>query len=107
MESNEIVKIQRLLQDYPNRVPIMLKTTSNFSRYFKLIKTKYLISGDNTVGLFMYHLKKINNIKTDKAIYMYHYDTLLNSSDTFGYLKIKYNYEMVLILTVDCENVFG
>ena len=107
MDSTEIVKIQKLLSNYPNRVPIILKETSNFSRYFKLTKHQYLIASENTVGLFMYHLKNINNIKTDKSIYMYHYDTLLSSNDTFGYLRSKYNYEMVLILTVDCENVFG
>jgi hypothetical protein len=38
---------------------------------------------------------------------LYHQDTLLNSGHTFEYLKNTYDHEILLSLTIDCENVFG
>lgn len=109
MDSTEITKLKHALKSHPNRIPIIIMTTPNFSRYFKLIKHKYLVMGQTTVGYFMFQLKRINNIKTDQAIYMYHFDTLLNSSDTFENLKNKYvsDKEITLMIKVDCENAFG
>lgn len=104
---NEYEKIQKLLKDYPNRVPVVIWQTPNFERNFKLTKHKYLINSESTVGMLLFHIKQINNIKTNKGMYLFMNNIPISTSDTFGLLKIKFKYDAILNLTIDCENVFG
>ena len=99
-------KLQKLLSDHPNRIPVILWQTPNFKSNFKLIKHKYLVNSETTVGNLLFHIKHINNLKSDKAIYLFINEILLCSSDTFGFLRTKHN-DSVLNITIDCQNVFG
>ena len=103
----EYEKIQKLLKDYPNRVPVVIWQTPNFERYFKLTKHKYLINSENTVGMLLFHIKQINNLKTDRTMYLFVHNTPLCTSDTFGALRSKFKYDSVLNLTIDCDSAFG
>ena len=98
--------IQLLIEKYPNRVPVIIYQTPRFKRLYKLKKHKYLVGSENTVGFFIFQLKKINDIHTTDAIYLLHNTTVLNSMNTFGFLKIQYRTDC-LMLTIDTEGAFG
>lgn len=100
-------EIDKILFKYPNRVAVILVQTPNFKKYYSLKKEKYIINGDNTIGLFLFHLKRLNDIKTLQSFFLFHHNTLLNSSQTFNALKNQFIYEKALVLTIDCENAFG
>lgn len=99
--------IDYIIEKYPNRIPVILNQTERFLRLHKLKKHKYLIHSETKVGLFLFQLKKINNIKTADSMFLLHNDTVINSGDTFGFLQVKFNNEKALILTVDVESAFG
>ncbi len=103
----DIENIDRILKKYPNRIAVIIEPTINFKKNHNLQKTKYIINGNNTVGMFLFHLKQFNNLKTYKAFYLFNHNTLLCPSLTFNQLKQQYYNEKILFLTIDCEEVFG
>jgi hypothetical protein len=60
-----------------------------------------------TVGLFIFKLKEINRIRSDKALFLIKDNIMIGSSDNFGYLKNKYKNETAMIFMIDCETAFG
>ena len=104
---NDVEEIDKLLKKYPNRVAVILEPTNNFKKEHSLNKLKYIINGNNSIALFLFHIKQLNNLKTYKSFYLFNHNTLISPSLTFNQLKQQYNNEKVLFLTIDCESAFG
>jgi hypothetical protein len=104
---DEHEKLINLVKKHPNHVPVILHPTVNFERQCKLIKKKFLVNSQNTVGIFLWNVKITNKLNTTKGLYLFYNQTLLSSNENFQQLRTKFPYDVVLNITIDCENVFG
>ncbi len=61
---------QRVLEKYPNRIPIICEADSNNSNAIRLKKTKYLVPNSLTVGQFVFVLRKQTILKPEEALFI-------------------------------------
>ena len=65
---NNVQAAQKLLEKYPNRIPILVATTQQIT----LTKNKFLCPRDSTIGYFQCVLRKyITNLRPEEAIFIY------------------------------------
>ena len=61
---------KRLLERYPERVPVIIKRASNCSLNVTA-KSKYLVPCNITVGQFVFVLRKALTLKCDETIFIF------------------------------------
>ncbi len=90
---------QRILEKYPNRIPVICETDPNNHSVIHLEKTKYLVPDSLTVGQFIYVLRKQVTLRPEEAVFVMINNTLPptaalmsqiydNHKDTDGFLYI-------------------
>ena len=99
----------RVLEKYPDRVPIICEKSRTASKDCPDIdKKKYLVPRDLTMGQFLYVVRKRMNIPAEKAIFLFVGNTIAPStsliSDVYNYHVDKDGF---LYITYSYENVFG
>ena len=101
-------EVKRVLEKYPDRIPIVCERNTKSKNTPDIDKNKYLVPNDLTVGQFLYVIRKRLNITSDKALFLFINGMIPSSSsyicsiydenkDEDGYLYILYSF----------ENVFG
>ena len=60
----------RILREYPNRVPIICETAPN-SKLPPLRKTKYLVPFDMTVGQFEFLIRRNIELNKESALFLF------------------------------------
>lgn len=104
----EIINIdscQKILQKYPNRVPIILHTNK-----IKLSKTKYLVNNQLPLGAFMFILRKnvYPPLDNTQSLYIFFNDTIVPNNTTFETIYKNYkNEDGFLYANITVENAFG
>jgi GABA(A) receptor-associated protein len=102
------VEALRVLNKYPDRIPIICEKDEKCSSIGDLNKEKYLVDKTLTCAQFMFIIRKQLVLPAEKAIFLFINDILPNNNNTLaelyenhksndGFLYIKYN----------SENVFG
>lgn len=92
---------QRVLQKYPDKIPIICEKTEKQIDLPVIDKCKYLVPMDYTIGQFMYIIRKRLQLNSEEALFMFVKDNILPSScyigqiyelyrDVDGYLYIQY-----------------
>lgn len=99
----------RVIQKYPDRIPIICERSSSASRDCPQIdKIKYLVPIDLTMGQFLFVIRKRMRLPAEKAIFVFVNNTIAPSSayinDIYMYNKSDDNF---LYVTYSLENVFG
>jgi GABA(A) receptor-associated protein len=61
---------QRVLEKYPNRVPVICEVDPKQSTVIHLRKMKYLVPDSLTVGQFVYVLRKQMTLKPEEAVFI-------------------------------------
>ena len=93
----------RVLQKYPNRVPIIVSSST-----FELDKNKYLVPLDITVGQFCYILRRRIQLEPEIAVFLLFNGRIPNSNTLIGNI---YNQEKdkdgYLYCGMIPENTFG
>lgn len=101
-------EVKRVLEKYPDRIPIICERNAKSISTPEIDKNKYLVPNDLTIGQFLYVIRKRLKIGGEKALFLFINGYMPSSSsnickiydeykDEDGYLYILYSY----------ENVFG
>jgi len=94
----------RIINKYPDRIPIIVTRSSNSNVIPDIDKHKYLVPKDLTVGQFMYVIRKRIKLDPDKGIYIFINtkipptsqlisDLFNNNKDQDGFLYLTYSGE--------------
>jgi len=103
-----IAETQRILEKYPDRIPIICERLKATQTTPNIDKNKFLVPRDLTIGQFLYVVRKRIRLTPEQAIYLFIngmipptsallMDCYENNRDPDGFLYIKYC----------CENTFG
>ena len=98
----------KIRERYPDRIPVILKKTKKNSLP-DLIKTKYLVENDMTVGRFLIHLRKNINLNPEKAIFLFVGSGVLPpTSSNMKQIYDRYkSSDGFLYMTITTESTFG
>jgi GABA(A) receptor-associated protein len=98
----------RVLQKYPDRLPIICEKAKTAKDCPDIDKKKYLIPRDLTMGQFIYVVRKRLSLAPEKAIFLFVGNSIAPSTSCINEI---YNYHKdvdgFLYITYSFENVFG
>lgn len=98
---------ERLMTKYPTKVPIIITKSKN-SDIADLDKHKFLVPLDQTVGQFVYIVRKRIELSHEKAIFVFVNNVLPPTSSLISEIYNTYNStDGFLYITYAGENVFG
>jgi GABA(A) receptor-associated protein len=108
-EENTIIRkeVEVIKEKYPHYIPIIVRPNDN---KIKLLKCKFLVGGDITIGQFLSILrKKMENLKSSEAIYLFINNSLPPTTSFLStiYAEGKDMNTGMLYITVCKENTFG
>jgi len=108
-EENTIIRkeVEVIKEKYPNYIPIVVRPNDN---KIKLIKCKFLVGGDITIGQFLSILRrKMENLKSSEAIYLFINNSLPTATSSLStiYTENQDKNTGLLYITVCKENTFG
>lgn len=107
-ESQRISESKRILDKYPDKIPIICEKFERDKSMYKLDKNKYLASGDMTMGQFVYIIRKRLKMKETEALFLFVNNTLIPNTEE---LKTIYNNNKnddgFLYIQFSLENTFG
>jgi GABA(A) receptor-associated protein len=106
---DRIQESTRIIQKYPERVPIICERSSFTSSDCPNIdKNKYLVNKDLTVGQFIYVIRKRIKIPQEKALFLFINGFIPYSSQCLGDIYAFHKDEDgFLYITYSYENTFG
>lgn len=99
----------RVLEKYPDKVPIICEKYKNASNDCPDIdKKKYLVTRDLTMGQFLYIVRKRLKMPPEKAIFLFVGNSISPSSSSINDVyNSKVDKDGFLYITYSPENVFG
>tara|TARA_Y100000591_G_C21772497_1_gene666333 strand:- start:350 stop:748 length:399 start_codon:yes stop_codon:yes gene_type:complete len=95
----------RIMEKYPDRVPIICEKWGNDSEIPDIDRKKYLVPVDLSIANFMYVIRKRLKVSPDKGIYLFINDTIMPTTsaliaqyyeqykDDDGFLYVAYSGE--------------
>ena len=100
----ERIKIsENILLKHQNRYPIIID-----GKQINIIKNKYIVPGDLTLGQFSYILRKNIQLNEFQSIFLICENTLVFNTDSiYNLYNIKKDYDGFLYIIVSLENTFG
>lgn len=107
MNSAELERIIELRRKYPQRLPVIIHQSEKDILKKRLKKVKYLVNGENTIGILLWHIKRTNDISGTEGCYLLYENTLLHTSSTLNSVYAMAKPNVLLNLTFCYENVFG
>ncbi len=106
--SERINKSKRILENYEDRIPMILEKSPTEKYLPRPTKTKYIIPNDFTIGMVISILKKNLNIDQSTSIYITSKNNILTGSLSLESAYNKYKEEDGFLYLYYCsENVFG
>ncbi len=98
----------RVIEKYPNRIPVICERHHNCKTAPIIDKIKYLVPYDLTIGQFIYIIRKRMNMSSQKALFLFINSNIPSSSKM---LHTIYNEEKdedgFLYIYYTTENTFG
>ena len=99
-----IEEAQRVLEKYPDKIPIIVNVSDKCKDLNPLDKNKYIVPSDMTVGQFVYVVRKKIKLKQGQALFFFTNNVLIPNSVTLksiyennksenGFLYIYYSTE--------------
>ena len=77
---------ERILQKYPDRVPIICERNSKDTSAPYIDKNKYLVPHDLTVGQFIYVIKKRLRLLSTDALFIFINGNIVPNHSTMSYI---------------------
>jgi GABA(A) receptor-associated protein len=103
---NRCCETRRVLQKYPDRVPIICEKANR--NVPDLDNKKYLVPSELTVGHFMFVIRKRMKIRPEEAIFLFVGNNIPPSSYNIGDLYHQYkDNDGFLYMQYSKENTFG
>lgn len=99
---------QRILEKYPDKIPIICQKYDKDKSDYKLPKNKFLAAQDMTMGQFAFIIRKNIKMKQSEALFMFVGNVLILNTLTLQevYQKNK-NEDGFLYIHFSLENTFG
>ena len=98
----------KVLNKYPDRIPIICEKSNNHTQLPNIDKHKYLVPRDLTLGQFIHVIRKRMNLKAEEAIFLFVSNNIPSSSSIVGNLYNRYkDFDGFLYIQYAKENVFG
>ena len=98
----------RIMQKYPDRIPIIVERCSNDNTTELINKNKYLAPSSLTVGQFVYVIRKRLVLPPEKAIFLFIGGILPPTASLLGSIYDEYkDRDNFLYITYSGENTFG
>lgn len=98
----------RILQKYPDKIPIICEKYKRDKSSYKLDRNKYLAGSDMTMGQFVYIIRKRLKMKECDALFLFINNTLVPNTEV---LQRIYNENKdedgFLYIYFSLENTFG
>ena len=100
---------QRIMTTHPGRIPVFVTRATNTCKDIPdLQRKKFLVSGDLTIGQFIYVVRRQLVLKPEQALFMFVGDILPVSSQTLREVYGRYaSTDGALRLTYTSESAFG
>ena len=104
--SERRLDIQKMFQKYPDKIPIFIEKNKFIP---ELIQQKYLVPRELTVGQFLYIIRKRIMLPSDKALFIFFNNQLVNTQSTIMEVyETHHNKEdTMLYATCSLESTFG
>ena len=98
----------RVLNKYPERIPIICEKSNNGNSLPELDKKKYLVLNNLTVGQFIHVIRQRMNLLPEQAIFLFISNTIPSTSTLISILYKRYkDPDGFLYIQYTKENVFG
>ena len=98
----------RIMQKYPDRIPIIVERCSNDNTTELINKNKYLAPSSLTVGQFVYVIRKRLVLPPEKAIFLFIGRILPPTASLLGSIYDEHkDRDNFLYITYSGENTFG
>lgn len=98
----------RILNKYPDRVPVILVKNKDSCSIPDINKTKYLVPKDMKMNEFIFTIRKNLTIKSEQALFLIINNKIPTSSDTMGHIYLNdKNKDGFLYVVYSNENTFG
>jgi GABA(A) receptor-associated protein len=98
----------RILEKYPDRIPIIVEKGHKGNKIPEIDKNKYLVPSDLTVGQFVYVIRKRIKVTADEAIFIFCNGTLPPTSQLVSHLyQEKKDEDGFLYIHYQGETTFG
>jgi len=98
----------RIIDKYPNRIPIIVERDNNEKEIQLINKNKYLVPISLTVGQFVYVIRKRLVLPPEKAIFLFINNVLPPTASLLGTIYDEYkDKDHFLYIKYSGENTFG
>ena len=102
------MKVDSIVANYPDRVPILLLCSDRFPIEYYPPRLKFLAPKDLLVAQFMYVIRKSIKLPPEKALFMFFGNSILSASMQLGEVYIRHKSEdKFLRAWISLENTFG
>lgn len=107
-EGERIEEAKRILEKYPDRVPVIVEKCEDKSDIQPLDKVKYLCPKELSVGQFMYVIRKRLKLSPEQAIFLFVNGNVPSVSSSMSTIYEEYkDDDGFLYMTYSGEHVFG
>jgi GABA(A) receptor-associated protein len=98
----------RILEKYPDRIPIICEKVKGKNDLPDIDKNKYLVPFDLTIGQFMFVIRKRIHLKSEEALFVFINDFIPSSSYILGQIYDQYkDPDGFIYINYSKENTFG
>jgi GABA(A) receptor-associated protein len=98
----------KMLQKYPDRVPVICEKNQKSKKTYDIDKTKYLVPNDLTISQFIYVIRKRLSLKSEEAVFIIVNGFMPPSSCYMSDIYELYkDMDGFVYFTYSFENVFG
>jgi GABA(A) receptor-associated protein len=102
------IESSRIIQKYPDRVPVIVENVPGNKSIPKLDKTKYLVPNDMTLGQFAFTIRRRVKLEPEKAMFLFVNNKMLPCSELMGKIYVdNAEDDMFLYMVLQGENTFG
>lgn len=106
--TDRLQESSRILQKYPERIPIICEKSKNSNNVPDLDKSKYLVPSDLTIGQFMFVIRKRMKLSSEQAIFLFVNNSIPSTNAIIYEIYHSYKDEDgFLYITYSGENTFG
>ena len=99
---------RRVIQKYPDKIPVIVETTYTKSSLPPLDREKFLVPRELTVAQLMYVIRQRIRLEKEKALFLFIRDTLPTSQTLLNEIYAAYSDpDGFLYCTITGESTFG
>lgn len=98
----------RIIEKYPDRVPVIVELSTKKSDVPNIDKHKYLVPKDLTIGQFIHVIRKRIKLSPEKAIFIFVNNVIPSTGDLMiSVYEEHVNEDGFMYITYSGENCFG